>query len=190
MPLKYADVEPQVKKITSQRPSEWSVIDVLLHELGQFKRVVAGMGFDTSDAEDILQDVSVAALKKERQCDNLETAKKWLMKVTVNRCLLEHRRRKTFKRKASVILLRRSQTKTEPMTPDAHAIRSEKLETVRTALKDLDGSLLCVMVLRYYSGLNSAQVAEVLDLNASTVRSRLKKARMIMARQLTNEGIE
>jgi DNA-directed RNA polymerase specialized sigma24 family protein len=46
------------------------------------------------------------------------------------------------------------------------------------------------MVLRYYSGLNSAQVAEVLDLNASTVRSRLKKARMIMARQLTNEGIE
>ena len=178
----------EANQAASERSSESNFVDVFLAELGRLKRVVAGMGLNASDAEDVLQDVSVQALKWVGKHQTKEESIRWLIKVTVNRCLIEHRRRKTFRRRASEILKRRSETKTDSTAEKV--IAAEELEIVRESLQELDNSLLTPMVLRYFCDLNSKEMGEILALSPSTVRSRLRAGRMILAKRLMERGVE
>jgi len=184
---KNADFVAEADQPASKRSSESSFVDVFLAELGRLKRIVAGMGLSASDAEDVLQDVSVQALKWAGKFQSRGLSVRWLIKVTVNRCLTEHRRRRCFRRRASEILKRRSETKTDSTAEKV--IVAEELEIVRESLQGLDETLLMPMVLRYFCDLNSREIGEILGLSPSTVRSRLREARMILAKQLVKRGV-
>jgi len=154
---------------------------------GRLKRVAAGMGFGPADAEDIVQEVSLRAMQSGEYRGEKE-ALLWLMRVTVNECLAEHRRRKRFRKGALEILKRRRRKVSKGA--DERAIKAEELEKVREAMREMDGSLLSVMVLRYFCDMNSKQVGEALGLNPSTVRSRLREGRMILAGKLAAMGVK
>jgi RNA polymerase sigma factor (sigma-70 family) len=178
-----AEVEPA----GGQEPSEARLMDVLTAELGRLKRIVAGMGLNAPDGEDVLQDVSVRALKQTG--GSREDCVRWLIKVTVNRCLMEHRSRKTFRRQAREILKRRKRTKPAAKAAIEKAIDAEELEIVRKSLQEVNDSLLAPMVLRYFCDLNSAEAGRILGLKPSTVRSRLREGRMILAKRLLERGV-
>ena len=174
----------------SERSSEANFVDIFSAEMGRLKRIIAGMGLGASDAEDVLQDVVIQALRRAGKCQTKEDSIRWLIKVTVNRCLMEHRRRRSFCRRAPEILKRRSETKADLTTADKNVIVAEEIEIMRETLQELDESLLTPMVLRYFCDLNSRQVGRILALSPSTVRSRLREARMILAKRLVERGIE
>lgn len=178
----------EANQAASERSSESNFVDVFLAELGRLKRVVAGMGLNASDGEDVLQDVSIQALRQAGKYRSRKDSLRWLIKVTVNRCLMEHRRRQTFRRRASEMLKRRSETKMDSTAENV--IVAEELEIVRKSLQELDNSLLTPMVLRYFCDLNSKEVGKILSLSPSTVRSRLREARMILAKRLIERGVE
>ena len=69
------------------RLSKPNLVDVLAAELGSLKRIVAGMGLAASDGEDVLQDVSIKAMKRAGAFESRQDGVRWLIKVTVNRCL-------------------------------------------------------------------------------------------------------
>jgi len=63
-------LENTARKISETRPCidakptlSVPLMDILMEELPLLKCIIAGMGFGTRDAEDIIQDVSVQALK-------------------------------------------------------------------------------------------------------------------------------
>jgi RNA polymerase sigma factor (sigma-70 family) len=172
--------------------SESSVIEVFLTELGGLRRIVAGMGLSASDGEDALQDVSIRALKQLKQQRTRwrhEDSVKWLIKVTINRCLMEHRSRRTFRRKAHEILKKQEQAGTASKGAEEKAIVAEELETVREGLQELNDALLAPMILRYFCDLNSTEIGKILALSPSAVRSRLREARMILAKKLLERGV-
>ena len=175
---------------TAGEQTSKSNLDIFLAELGRLKRIVAGFGLSASDGEDVLQDVSIQALKQSGKYRTREDDVRWLIKVTVNRCLMEHRRRRSFRRRACEILKRQTETKTHSSRVDDKVIVAEELEIVRESLQKLDDSLLGPVVLRYFCDLNSKEVGQILGLNPSTVRSRLREARMILARRLLERGVE
>ena len=176
-----------------QAADEWSSklnLNIFLAELGRLKRIVAGFGLSVQDGEDVLQDVSIRALKQSGKYQSREDSVRWLIKVTVNRCLMEHRRRRSFRRRAREILKRQSENKTASKRTDEKVIVAEELEIVRESLQELDNSLLGPTILRYFCDLNSKEVGEILGLKPSTVRSRLREARMILAKRLLERGVE
>ena len=185
-----ADLTIELNHTTGESLSESSLMEVYSAELWRLKRIIAGMGLIASDGEDVLQDVSIKAIKQTRAFESPEDNMRWLIKVTVNRCLMEHRRQRTFSRHAQEILKRRQQAKTASRATDKKVIIAEELEIVRESLQKLDDSLLGPMVLRYFCDLNSKEVGEILALSPSTVRSRLREARMIMAKSLLKQGVE
>jgi RNA polymerase sigma-70 factor (ECF subfamily) len=187
---KNADFEAEVDQAASERSSEANFVDIFSAEMGRLKRIIAGMGLGASDAEDVLQDVVIQALRRTGKCQTKEDSIRWLIKVTVNRCLMEHRRRRSFCRRAPEILKRRSETATNPATAEKKAVIAEEIEIMRETLQELDETLLTPMVLRYFCDLNSREVGEILALSPSTVRSRLREARMILAKRLVERGIE
>jgi RNA polymerase sigma factor (sigma-70 family) len=189
------DFAVELNHAAGERLSEPSLMDVLSAELWRLKRIIAGMGLSASDSEDVLQDVSIQALKQSRNgsqtaLPSREDNVKWLIKVTVNRCLMEHRHRRTFRRYASEILKRRLETTKASKPADEKAIVAEELEIVRESLQKLDDSLLSPIVLRYFCDLNSKEVGEILALSPSAVRSRLREARLILAKGLLERGLE
>ena len=190
-----ADLTIELNHTAGEMSSESNLMDVFSAELCRLKRIIAGMGLSASDGEDILQDVSIRALKQCRTSSRTalpsrEDNVRWLIKVTVNRCLMEHRRRRTFRRHAGEILKRRLETKTASKAAVENVIVAEELEIVRESLQKLDDSLLAPIVLRYFCDLNSKEVGEILALSPSAVRSRLREARMILAKRLLERGVE
>ncbi len=176
---------------TQRRPSEPRSLTVFLAERDRLRRIAAGMGMKGADIDDVLQDVSVQVLKHAGRFGLENEMIRWLIRTTVNRCLMEHRRR--FSRRAPEILKRRPelrQTTSGDCDAADQAAVTEELESVRLALIELDPSLLLVVVLRYFCDLNSKDISDILDLNASTVRSRLREARMALAGKLLQRGIE
>jgi len=162
--------------------------DVLVANRAQLRRVAAGLGLAGPDIDDCLQDVSVTALEKAKHFETRQDAMRWLIRVTVNRCLTEHRRRRSFLSKASEILRRRS--KRTPASAAANAVAAEELELVRLGLKDLEASLRAPLVLRYFCNMDSSEIGRVLDIKPATVRSRLRDARLKLAGQLLKKGME
>jgi RNA polymerase sigma factor (sigma-70 family) len=180
---------------TNECLPESNLLAVFSSELPQLKRIIAGVGLNASDGEDVLQDVSIRVLNQENSGSQTailsrEDSVKWLIKVTINRCLMEHRRRRTFRRHAGEILKRRLETQKISKAAVDNVIIAEELKIVRESLQKLDDSLLAPMVLRYFFGLNSKEVGETLALSPSTVRSRLREARMILAKGLLERGLE
>ena len=91
-----SDLKGAADQLASVRLSKIRPVDVFLAERGRFRRIAAGMGLAGADLEDCLQDVSVKALEKTERFDSEENCLCWLARVTINRCLTEHRRRRSF----------------------------------------------------------------------------------------------
>lgn len=163
-------------------------VRILLAERPRLLRMAAGMGLVPAAAEDALQDVSVKTLEKAPSFVSEKDCVRWLVKVTINRCLSEHRRRRTYLSRATQILKRRHRQLQPAALTDAAT--AEELDLVRQGLADLDEMLLAPLVLRYFCDLDSAEIGRVLDLKPATVRGRLHRARLTLARTLTKKGIE
>ncbi|MCX5643410.1 MAG: sigma-70 family RNA polymerase sigma factor [Phycisphaerae bacterium] len=174
-----------------QRQGQPRLLSVFLRERDRLRRIAAGMGMNSADAEDVLQDVSLQVLKYADRFEQENVMMRWLVKTTVNHCLSEHRRR--FRHKASRILRRRpdlGQVIGGDCDATDRAGLGEELEIVRGALAELDPSLLLIVVLRYFCDLDSKAIGEIVEMNASTVRARLRETRMLLAGKLIQRGIE
>lgn len=66
----------------------------------------------------------------------------------------------------------------------------EEVESVRLALRKLDGQSSAILVLRYFCDLDSTRIAEILEMPAGTVRSRLHTARLRLAEELRRRGTQ
>ena len=165
----------------TDKASTVPLMDVFLEELGLFKCIIAGMGFGRRDAEDILQDVSVQVLKQQMDNTSRPLALAWLKRVTVNRCISEYRRRARFQRRVPMVFRHQQAKGRAVAAPDDQIIRQERINIIRQALKNLDDELLLPLVLRFFCDHNASEIAEILHIKASSVRSRLRKARLILA---------
>ena len=105
------DIEIRLKQTASEKSSKLKMMDVFYAELGRLKRIAAGFGLSASDGEDVLQDVSIKALERSGENRTHQEYIRWLTKVTVNRCLTEHRRRRSYHRHTHDILKHRAETK-------------------------------------------------------------------------------
>ena len=172
----------------NDRNTELNIVEIFMAERGKLRRIIAGMGLSTTDIEDVLQDVSVRALKQPMNFQIRQEVVRWLIRVTINQCLIEHRRRKRFKKRIKEILLGKSRNYTN--SAENNLIVAEELEIVRDSLKKLNNDLLGPVVLRYFCDMDSKEIGETLQQKPSTIRSRLREARIILAKGLLKRGIE
>lgn len=173
-------------------PSESRLLGAFLQQHERLRRIAAGMGMAGADIDDVLQDVSAQVLKHSGRFEQDSQMTSWLVRTTVNRCLLEHRQR--FRRQVRRIVERRPQwqqaTTTQAGDTAEQAATAEELDIVRRTMAELDPSVLELLVLRYFCDLDATQIGQSQGLKASTVRSRLRQARMVLARKLTQRGVE
>jgi RNA polymerase sigma factor (sigma-70 family) len=167
--------------------AELNLMEIFLAECSRLRRIIAGMGLNAADGEDVLQDISVKAMRQSAKLHTSQDCIRWLIKATVNQCLVEHRRKRSFQKQANEILQRKSEIQTN--SAEKNVIAAEELEIIRQSLKKLDDNLLVPVVLRYFCDLDSKEIGEILQQNPSTIRTRLSDARMILAKSLLERGV-
>lgn len=158
------------------------------HALPRLRRVVAGMGIQAADAADILQDVYLVAVQRAQRCRGTEHSVRWLTRVTVNRCLLSMRRKKQRRRGILALARQHLAARRAPPLPASELLRGEQTDAVRLVLTDLDASLRIPLVLKYFCDCSATEIGQILELNPSTVRSRLREGRMTLANSLIVKG--
>jgi RNA polymerase sigma-70 factor (ECF subfamily) len=144
--------------------------------------VAGGILRRREDVEDISQQVFVKAYFSLKRFDQRAAFSTWLYKITVNECWDLLRKKKVrplvyesdlSEEQARQILASEAKG---AIAPDI----SEKLEArqrVEQLLEGLDERDRLMLVLKEVEGFSIEEVAEVLDLNANTVKVRLFRAR-------------
>jgi len=133
-----------------------------------------------ADAEDVLQEVFVAAHAAILADDREIVVRPWLHRIARNRCL-NHLRRRVVEGRESM-----------DFHPDGDGITTAELvhdrEELRAILGDLDElpeTQRAVLVLRQLGGLSYAEIAAMTGATVPAVRSRLVRARLTLATRRT-----
>ncbi|MBI5850954.1 MAG: sigma-70 family RNA polymerase sigma factor [Planctomycetes bacterium] len=140
-----------------------------------------------TDAMDVVQDAFRVLFLKISTFRFDSQFSTWLFRIVVN-CSNDHRRRLKGRRNRGPVNL--SSLAEEFDVCDQHdgpiesAETSEAGEHVHAALQKLSPKLRAILVLRYLEGLSYEQLAEALQVQPGTVKSRLARAHLALERVL------
>lgn len=133
------------------------------------------------DARDATQDTFVTALRALGSFRGDAQLSTWLHRIAVNASL--DVRRKQSRQKAKPVEEVPEVVSTEP-GPDDMTIGADRAAAVHAALARLSDEHRTVVVLHDLQGLQYPEVAKALDVPVGTVKSRLHRARLELARLL------
>lgn len=131
-------------------------------------------------AEDVVQDVFLNFHRKNEQFEERASLKTYLVKMTVNRC---HDYLRSWKNKRET-LLEKIHIKSTNRTPELAVIEAVERMKITEELLKMQIHYREVIVLYYYEGFNTVEIAGILNCPESTVRTRIQRARKILHQQL------
>ena len=123
----------------------------------------------SSTAEDVVQDAFAGFAGRRRPLDDPDRALAYLRTAVVNNARSALRRRRTAR--GYVV-----PSEVEPDGPDGRLILAEEHREVLAALDRLSPRRREVLVLRYWSGLSEAEIAEALGISRGAVKSTASRA--------------
>lgn len=133
------------------------------------------------DALDVVQDVFVAAYRKLSSFRQEALLTTWLHRLAVN-ASLDLARRKSRRDHPSLETI--ADVADAAAGPEDLAIRADRAAAVQRALRAITPEYRAVVVLHDLQDLDYAQVAEVLGVPLGTVKSRIHRARIELAKLL------
>lgn len=137
-----------------------------------------GMG-NIADAEDVFQTVFMRLLKSKSRIEDEEHLKAWLIRVTINCCYDELRKRRP----------------TSVLNEASAVVEDDEPRLSKSSLEKAIDSLVppirrTVIHLYYYEGYSTEEIATILGEKPSTVRSHLHRARNALRISLEGAGDE
>ena len=141
---------------------------------------------NAQDAEDATQE---AFLRTYRALPSFKVGKKfssWLLSITSNLCIDVLRRRRYIWLSLEDVSFRLASSTAED--PDRRVLRQEHTDQVQQLLHCLSDKYRLVVILRYWYDMSYKEIAETMDLNLNTVKTRLHRARHMLARALEEKN--
>lgn len=132
-------------------------------------RTAYGIVRNKSDAADIVQETFIRIYKSIHQFDVKKPFKPWFYQILVN----ESRRFLIKRSKAGI------STSSEQLLDYLHQSQNEgrNYDSLEIAMENVPDNTRALLILKYLNGFTEKEIATILDLNQSTVKSRLYKAR-------------
>lgn len=185
IPMPTDEYDPDVELVHRMAMGETQALDDLYARHGG-----AILGFLISRlsnrqlAEEILQDVMLAAWRNARAFRGDSKVKTWLLVIARNRAINVQR-----KRSLDMVQLNESfNYQSEDTGPMEKMVKQSNREAVQEAIQQLPEAQKEVLILVFYHQLSGPEVAEVLGISQGTVKSRLHRAKDQLKRVLRHEG--
>jgi RNA polymerase sigma-70 factor (ECF subfamily) len=185
---KAANIEDAVLVERCRQGDSAAMEQLILRYQDRIYNVILRMCRNTDDAAELTQETFVKIIKKINEFEGRSSFYTWAFRIAVNLTLNycqrsvrlglksldieEKKHNRQAKRRLKEVL-------TDEKCPDpALVVQNKELcEIVIQSLMKLDDAHRAVVVLRDIEGMNYARIAEVLDIEVGTVKSRLSRAR-------------
>ncbi len=150
-----------------------------------------GMLGREDEAQDAAQETFIAAYRNLNNFRNEAKVSSWLHRIAVNQCLTKMRRAKTRSETAldgedEKNLL----TVPAHLSPARQTEQNERLTVVRAAVATLPPDLRQVIVMKEFEELTFQEIADILQLPVSTVKSRVYTALKQLKMRLEKLALE
>lgn len=127
-----------------------------------------------ADLEDVLQDVFIEVFRSIKRFEGKSAFSTWLYRVTVHVAMKS--RRRTTRSRLDIVEELPDRADERPL-PDAVSLSAERQARVEVLLERLSPKKRAVLVLHDVQGVDAQRIAEILETNVMTVRTRLFYAR-------------
>jgi RNA polymerase sigma-70 factor (ECF subfamily) len=136
---------------------------------------------DREGAEELAQDVFLQLYRKLREIESPAHATGWLRRAICHRCIDEARKRKLRPRIGLEDI-------PEPVGPTgvSDPFRSERLKRL---IADLPENARAVVILRYQEDLDPTDIAELLNMPVSTVKSHLHRSLAVLRARMEKQEV-
>lgn len=156
---------------------ETKLMNELLDYSDKVFRICLGFCRNPWDAEELMQEVYLRALKKLGGLRNKDRKREWLFRIARNTCLNTLRRERLYR----MLLARIADHSIDHDTPEWRTIQSEEFKAFKDSVRKLQYKLREVFILREYGRLSYSEIAGMVGIKEGTVRSRLNRARRAVA---------
>lgn len=155
------------------------VEEIILEKYNQYYRLAYSYVKNKDDAEDIVQNGAYRALRYSHTLAKPEFAETWVYRIMLNECFRQLKRPKFLSYEAV-----EGEGKTEAFAEeDSYA--DADLRKVLDALPEKDKAII---ILKYYEDKTLEEIADILEENVNTVKSRLYRSMRKLRKTLTEEA--
>lgn len=167
--------------------------DLMARNEKQVYNLCLRMAGDPEDARDLTQESFLKAWRGLQFYKSECSFSTWLYRLSTNVCI-DHLRSRKRKGAVSLSVTDEGGEETELEIPDAEPlpeqqiIHREERQAIAAAMNRLEEEYRTVLTLRVVEELSYEQIAEVLDLKAGTVKSRIARARIKLKKILQENG--
>ena len=130
------------------------------------------------DAQDCLQEAMVRVYRALSGFKGQSSFSTWVYRITMNSCLDELRRRKNRMTSSLDAMLENGFAPSDDGdTPEQSSLRSEQRRALERAIRELPEDMRAAIVLRDVQGLSYEEIAQALEANVGTIKSRISRGR-------------
>ncbi|MFP5236820.1 MAG: RNA polymerase sigma factor [Acidobacteriota bacterium] len=179
--LSWMEIAPSAVHEEDRQQATEEVLAALVEQYAPtLYRVAFSVLRNAADAEDAVQEAFLRVLRHRDNLDDVRDHRVWLIRIVWNIVLDRKRRAKTRPETDDVSDLARVLPATG-LSADERAAAAEHHAQVLREVEKLPAKEREVLILSAFEELNSVEIAEVLGITESSVRSRLFRARNLMA---------
>lgn len=149
-------------RLISEKKKREVIEQLLLQNYNKYYRLACSYVHNDSDAGDIVQNGAYKAILNSHKLKNIEHAETWLYRIILNEIFAN------FREKESASL--------EEISYEQGKEDTYENVDLQKAINTLEKKDRAVIVLRYFEDMKLEEIAEVLQENLSTVKSRLYRS--------------
>ena len=146
------------------------------------------------EAEDVLQEAYLRSFSNLESFRGDSTLSTWLSRITINEALTRLRKGKRLSQRGITVEAIDDDARIIPFPgnvtefdPERLTAQRELLRLVERAIDDMAGPFRSVFVARVVEGLSVEETADLLEIQPTTVKTRLHRARKLVRQRLEDE---
>lgn len=145
---------------------------------------------NTREAEEAAQEAFIRAYTRLDSYDPRRKFSTWILSIASNYCIDQIRKRRAVLLSIDEPLPPHpALTADQAARPESQLMQGEQQQMVQSLLGDLPDDYKQAVVLRYWNDMSYDEIADVMNTTVSAIKSRLFRARRLLAKAGTERGI-
>ena len=143
---------------------------------------------ERTEAEDAAQEVFLRAYSNLHRYDHARSFKTWILSIASNHCIDRLRKRRMTLVSIDEPLPETLSLASSDPLPEQAMLQNARSQEIQQLLDELAPDYRIAVVLRYWYDYSYAEIAEIMDTTESAIKSRLHRARRLLAETIAPES--
>lgn len=179
------DENKLIERATSGDPAAFNRL-MEMHEKRMYAVALRMFG-NREDAQDSLQEAMLRVYRSIGGFKGQSSFGTWVYRITMNTCLDEIRRKKNKQSASLDNMLDQGWAPTdEGASPEKRVMQQEMLKSIAQSIQELPEDMRSAIIMRDVHGYSYEEIADTLNVNVGTIKSRISRGREKLREKLSN----